>query len=494
LVITDFKVLDNAQKFLTDNIFALFAILGCYYLVKFLHERKEKQILLCSVFFTLATLMRMSGIIFFPVEILLVSLYSLYLVYSRRLLNKNLNYENSQKNTVLKTNPFLTFSKNIKKLNTRKTRNKILKTSILLFIPWLIFFSFYFSYNSYYFGEAQKDYKEAGSTMPGFKQPYVQSFFTFDSDRLDWIQSYSIGFMPDRVKYGLADLFSVEDLGFTDKIPFRTIQLLDNNWFSIFTFIILFSAVGISFIYKVKRIEVIVLFFMILGIMFVFSSSTIILPFEKAELRAQDLQERYMLTNHVFASMLFGFVMIKVYEIKFEKIPISKRRFVSNGFKIIFLLILGLLLFVSIFYSTPMLDVYESDFEIRDLRGYVKGFPLESGLPDNSILIVPGRGAILYDMIPFFTKYTEKGKFDPSDINDDDILILIDRMDEGYNVYSVKNLPPIENKFHRYLEEEHGLISIQDPGLFCKVEKITDLDSDPTSYDRCYNFEDLENP
>jgi len=97
LVATDYKILDNGVQFLTDNIFALFVIFGCYYLVKFFHEKKEKYILLCSIFFSLSTLMRINGIIFFPVEILLIILYSIYLAYSRNVLNKNLNHETSKK-------------------------------------------------------------------------------------------------------------------------------------------------------------------------------------------------------------------------------------------------------------------------------------------------------------------------------------------------------------------------------------------------------------
>jgi len=418
------------------------------------------------------------------------------LVYSGRILNKNLNYET----TVLKTNPFLTFSNNIRKLNTKRTRSKILKTSLLLLIPWLIFFAFYFSYNSYYFGEAQTNYRDVKNELVDVsnelvdgKESLLLSFFKFDSDRFDAIKYRSIGFMPDRMKYGLADLFSIEDASFTETIRFQNIiEFVDNNWVAIFMHIIILSAVGISFIYKVKRIEVSVLFFLILGTLLVFTAGA---DYDNVEISSGETQERYMIFNLVFSSMLFGFVMIKVYEIKFNKISISKRRFVSNGFKIIFLLILGLLLFVSIFYSTPMIDIYRSNFEIRDLSGYVLGFPIESGLPEKSIVVSLGRVAIVQGVIPFDTHYTVNDKFEPSDRNDDDILMLIDRMNEGYTVYTLKDSKPKVPKFFRYLEAEHGLILKSFNNQYCKMERLTiDVDSNTESDDICYTYDGIFYP
>jgi len=486
LVATDYKILSVGIKFLTDNIFALFVILGCYYLVKFFHERKEKQILFCSVFFSLSALMRLNGMIFFPIEILLISLYSLYLVYSRKILIINSNYENSKKNLVQLKNSYLTISKYIAKLVTPKTATKILKISFFLLIPWIIFFLFLFSYNSYYFGDPLTTYMDAGKELPDKNTSLpMSSFLTIDSDRFDWIKYYSIGFMPDRIKYGLADVFSISDASFTDTIRYENIRLINNNWVSIFTFIIILSAIAISFIYKTKRIEVSVLFFLILGTLlsYAFTAGS----YDDAKSLGLDEQERYMLSNLVFSSMLFSFVMIKVYKINFEKISISKRRFITKGFKIIFLLILGLLLFVSFSYSTPMLQVLGSGFELNDPRPYIIGFPLESELPEKSIVIGKSRIVILFDEIPFRTAYTTKGIFDQTIINVDDIILLIDRMDEDYTVYMLKTQKTEKQKFFRYLEAEHGLILKNFSDIFCKIERLKiDVDSNTKSDDECY--------
>jgi len=319
------------------------------------------------------------------------------------------------------------------------------------------------------------------------------SFLTIDSNRLDWIKYYSIGFMPDRIKYGLADVFSINDASFTDTIRFEGLRLIDNNWVSIFTFIIILSAIAISFIYKTKRIEVSVLCFLILGTLLIYT--TTIGSYDDAKKKTADLQERYMLSNLVFLSMLFSFVMIKVYEINFEKISISKGRFISKGFKIMFLLILGLLLYVSFFYSLPMLHVLGSAFELKDPRPNIVGFPLEAGLPEKSILVTPGRVAILYDVIPFNTWYTTHKKFDQTVINDDDILMLIGIMDEGYTVYTPINMKSQAPKFFRYLEAEHGLILKSYSNFVCKMERLTiDVDSNTKSDDRCYTYDGIFSP
>jgi len=493
LVGTDYVILAVGKQFLTDNIFTLFAILGVYYLVKFFHERNEKYILFCSIFFSLSTLMRLNGAIFFPVEILLVSLYFLYFAYSGKILKKNLSHEKSEKNTESQKNSNLMIENHITKIVMPKIPTKIFKISFLLLIPWLIFFLFFFSYNSYYFGDPLTTYEIAEGKVENLNEGFFSSFLTIDSNRMDWIKYYSIGTLPDRIRYGLADVFSLENASFTDTLGFRNIHLIYNNWVSIFTFIIILTAIGISFIYKTKRIEVIVLSFLFLGTLFFFTMPYLHVSYDKVETVTPDIQERYMLSNLVFVSMLFSFIMIKIYEINFEKISISKSRFISKGFKIIFLLILGLLLFVSFYYSTPMVDGMTS-FLLQDLKSYVKGFPFESGLPEKSILVsIAGRDAVKFDKIPFYTRYLSvDDELDPTIINDDHIRMLIDSMGDGYTVYTFKQGRVYEPQFFRYLEAEHGLILKSFSSTFCKMERLTDVNFDTKPDDVCYGYGDID--
>jgi len=72
---TDIIILFAGLMLFTDSIFSLLLISGCFFLIKFLREKKEFLILLCSVFLTAATFFRYIGIIFFPIEILIVFSY-----------------------------------------------------------------------------------------------------------------------------------------------------------------------------------------------------------------------------------------------------------------------------------------------------------------------------------------------------------------------------------------------------------------------------------
>jgi len=67
LVSTSGIILIHGLWLYTDLIFSVFFILGCFYLIKFLKERRTRLIFLCSVFFTISTFIRMNGLIFFAV-------------------------------------------------------------------------------------------------------------------------------------------------------------------------------------------------------------------------------------------------------------------------------------------------------------------------------------------------------------------------------------------------------------------------------------------
>jgi len=128
----------------------------------------------------------------------------------------------------------------------------------------------------------------------------------------------------------------------------------------------------------------------------------------------------------------------------------------------------------------PMLHVLGSTFKLSDPRPYIIGFPLESELPEKSIVASRGMYALLLDKIPFETKYT---------IKDDDILNLIDIMDEGYTVYTLKNPSIKEPKLFRNWEAEHGLILKSFSSDFCKMERLTiDVNPDTKSDDVCYTW------
>jgi len=128
LLATDWVILKHGILLMSDSIFSLFFLLGCYYLIKFFSEAKEKFVLLSSVLFVACSFVRYNGIIFFPIEILLVAGYFLY---------QGLIKKENQLN-----------SKNYKLINKIKfslTPTKIFKISTFILVPWLVIFLFMFS-------------------------------------------------------------------------------------------------------------------------------------------------------------------------------------------------------------------------------------------------------------------------------------------------------------------------------------------------------------
>jgi len=133
---------------MTDNIFSVFFILGCFYLIKFFREKRERLILLSTIFFVTSAFVRFIGMSIFPIEILLILGY--FFAQKFRETKSDLISSNKLSNTNLTLVIKHTFS--------QINRKKVLKISIIVLVPWLVYFSFWFSYNNYYYGEPFTNY------------------------------------------------------------------------------------------------------------------------------------------------------------------------------------------------------------------------------------------------------------------------------------------------------------------------------------------------
>jgi len=89
LLVSDFSITIIGRQLMTDNIFALFFILGCFFLIKFLRDKKNKFILFSSLFFVTCSFIRLPGLIFLPLEISIIIGYFAYeVIYNKK---KNFN-------------------------------------------------------------------------------------------------------------------------------------------------------------------------------------------------------------------------------------------------------------------------------------------------------------------------------------------------------------------------------------------------------------------
>jgi len=137
IISADFMIISYVgSRLLTDNIFAVFFILGCFFLIKYSRQNQNTDIFLCSVFFATSALFRLNGLLFFPIEILLI----VGLIIFQRFKNNSKSKFNQK--------IFIT-KKSFQKLKLKS----ISKTIFFFILPWIIFFIIFFSYNTYFFLE-----------------------------------------------------------------------------------------------------------------------------------------------------------------------------------------------------------------------------------------------------------------------------------------------------------------------------------------------------
>jgi len=339
---------------------------------------------LCSVFLATSTFFRMEGLIFLPLEIFLVVGYFTFqnLTQTKKELNS--------KNTTLI----------IKQTFSKIRIKKLFKISALLLIPWLVFFSFLFSYNSYYFGEPFTDYV---AERPDFEHESSQSFFQIDSERIAWIKYYLAALLPGQPEEYYQDRIAIED--------FDSVGI---NWQSALVSVILFSALGIALYSKNKRTEVIVLLTFVAGAVFFYSSNNVI--------SAGPLNQRYMIPAIALSFIVLGFTLSRIWNINLRGTSIKLPKILSESFIGGFLIIVVIFFIVSFYNSIPIQD----DFNWHYPEKYAKKYPLDTeGLTENSVIIsVKGRWVVDYNAIPFYPFWDYQDPIDAKKKNLDHVPSL----------------------------------------------------------------------
>jgi len=467
LLSTDLIFLSTGVQLLTDNIYSLFFILGCFFIIRFFQKEKIKLIFLSTVFFVAAAFFKFSGIIFFPIEILLIVGY-----FGIKFL----------KNSKITKNPENIYQSRISLLKNKKN---LLKIIVLILIPWIIFFIFWFSFNDYYFGDLLTTYYSNWSA-----QSDISTIFIIDSNRIESLKFYSAELTPDI----LSSLF-------------RSNNLIENlqsskDLQSAFAFIILGGAFLISLGTKNKRAEVIVLLAFVGGLLLFFSS-------EYATSIGNS--ERFMIPNLSISFMLLGFIITTIWknsiEEKLKNHPKRLSIIIKSVLVILLIVIPPIALLDSIKNTSEDVLLYESKgiqraksgFNINNPQDFVKRFPLDKeGLTANSIIVASeGRRIVEYNAIPLSTysggMFPKDGIFNPEVVPNEPIESIINVLKNGYDVYAFKHhWWEIDPQYFRYVEKNYGLILTDYSKTFCKMELSADPknnDGKPTqSDDICYVY------
>jgi len=458
LVGSDLIIFRVGVQLLTDNIFSVFFVLGVFYLIKFFYLKQEKLILISSIFFVISAFFRFNGLLFLPLEVLLVVGYFVFqnISTSRQKLNSD--------NILSK----ITFSK----INTKL----ILKISALMILPWLSVFLFYFSYNDYFFDDPLTSYYESR----GLDSKYLfSSFFIFDDNRFNSIKFYSIEFLPDVIGFNLLKNSS-NDL--SDPLE---------NLLTIFSFFILILAMVISLYDKNKRIEIFVLISFILGLLLFYSS-------DYAVTIGKD--GRFMIPALTLTFVLFGYIIQRMFQINLIRYPRKETNNISKTLKVGLWVIIGIFLLSSVLGLglIQAQKIMKDDFIINP-EVHVDRYPLDSeGLSSESIIVeTKGRRAMEYNANPFLPArgswVNSINELDPDLVPQEPIHILNKVMTEEYDAYTFKEHDrKFEPLYFRYLEAEHGIILKDYSKTFCKmhlIESVSETSENKIkSDDICYMY------
>jgi len=450
---TDVIVLQYGRALLTDTIFSLLLILGCFFLINFLKEKTSTSILLCSGFLTTATFFRLNGIIFLPIEILIV--FGYFFFHYIKIRKQDIELINSNKSYIYFLKPL-----------SKKEIKKILKFTLYLLGPWSIFVIFLFSFNSYFYGEPFTTYLEQKRDVE--TEDIISSYLMFDSERFESIKSYSAQFLPDRTYFWAEPLDDTQlEFLLTRTASFNSV-LLDQFYLSIISFSFLFSALFISLYFKINRKEIIVFIIFILSLLFFYSSSQIV--------SLTGITLRYMIPTLPFSFGILGYLMYRAWKINYQKISFKYYHIISKSWKGFLIIIFAIFLLSSLYYSNPVDSlIIKQNFKFKNPQVFADRYPLDQeGLPEKSILL-NGRGRMLiweYHAIPFnpFSGYNEKTQlWKNNETNTQPIKMMNELLDKGYSLYVFKEKNRGDPLYYRYLEAEHGLILKEHSETFCTL-------------------------
>jgi len=461
---TDKTLLNVGSQLLTDSVFSLLLILGCFFLIKFLKEKTNTSILLCSSLLTAATFFRYNGVIFLLIEILLISGYFLFQYIKNR--KKYVEISDSSN-----------LDLNLSKLFSKIKIKKILKISLYILGPWSIFFIFLFSFNIYFFGEPFTTYLE--QRQEAETGNIILSSLTFDSERFESIKSYSFLFAPDRT-YLLVRIISLGEV------------LLTQYSLSIISFTYLFSALLISLYFKINRTEIIIFIVFILSLLSFYSSNSLV--------SLTGITGRYMIPALPLFFGIIGYLMYIGWKINYQRISTKYFQIFSKSWKGFLIIIFALFFLSTLYYSKPIDSLLiEQNFEFKNPQNFADRYPLDQeGLTEKSVLLsMAGKYAVQYDVIPFnpFGGYSAtKDSWASERSKQLTINFLKEMLDDGNELYVFKYKIRGDHSYYKYLEAEHGLILKEHSKTFCKLLRIEDASranyTQIQSDDICHSFLD----
>ena len=433
-------------ELMTETVFSVFFILGIFFTIKFVKERKNYQIFLASSLFVYSTWIRMAGMISFPIEI--IFLISYFVIIEIR--------------TVKKNNKSIKFSSLCLHILDKRKVKRIFQISALLIIPWIILLLGNMIFFSYFFDDPMANYLTIEKTK-NFDHT-VDTLVEFESKDFENMKHYSKYLLP----YQIPGIYNQLDTNFDN--------YFGENWPGLIGLFFLFFIVFVSIKTKDHRIHIILFTIFIISHVWFYSAIT----WEERSVGDKEIPARYMIPVFILYSMIIGFIVQKSL-----KLNIKKSHRIKKIIK--FLTIMGLtIFFAGAFYFYP--SVQNGEIYFKDPNEYAEKYPLDlEEIPKNSIILASNSirvieydGLISYDANPPRTQVYS-------------VELLKKLSDEGHEIYMFKK--PFTYKtleIRNTLVEEYKVILKEHSKTFCKVE-FDDL-KNTKSDEGCLNNEPIRIP
>jgi len=439
---TNHLIFRNSINLQTESFFALLFILGCYFLITFFHSSQTSRLVIASIFFVAASFIRIPGIVFLPAELVsIVGFFVIQTIWKKKDLSQPFN---------------LSFS---------LLNKKLVKISLAIAVPWVLFLIFWFTYYDYYFDEPFTNYRQITATANKFAynpETYgdskISSLFTIDVKSFENVKGFSKYLLP----YQFPATYNQLDNNFD--------SVLGKNWLGLAGILILFSSLIISLYFKIKRVEILIFLILIVSLVWFYSAVT------TQERAVYGLPGRYMIPLFILSSMIFSFLIMKILKQKSIKIPVKV-------IKIVTVIILISFFSASIYHANPAQSLINGEWEFKNPQKFADRYPLDlEGLTSRSVILTQNRDwAVDYGVIPFYPMY--KGELYPESI---ELLkqIILDR----YDVFIFKQpTGSMEKNTIKDLINDHGFIVKDYSKSFCKIMLKEPNEVKENSDDICLN-------
>lgn len=405
----------------TDAMLTLFFIPGIYYLIKFLRDGNKNNILLTSIFFGIASLIKIPALAYFPLEISVIVVYFVIQLKRKRIVITKSNNQNLYVKALFTIN-----------------RTKLLKISIFAILPWIVFFTFWFSYNDYFYGDPTSTYI---SVRPGGESTSssVQTLLTLEQRDFEQFKDYSKYTLP----YQIPATYNRLDNNFDES--------LGKNWPGLMPIPLILLSLFLAFKEKAHRIEFLVFTFFIFGIFLFYSGEA---SEERAEL---GLPARYMLPAISLTFLIWSYMIVRI----FEKLQTNRTR---KYLRVFLIVILGIF-FVLAFSFSPPFQFLSHGSNFKNPVESIERYPLDKeGLSEKSILLIENTDlAIEYGITPF--QLNDPLTWEPEKIN-----FIEELIQKEYSVYTFKKLTSkSELEKLKYLINNNNIVLIDFSNTFCKM-------------------------